>query len=91
MRQPVTQEKEKIKVGYVWQRNFRCLSASHVVAWSLGASVEFFFFFLWPGARPGLWDILWTSEVCREVFGPRSSPEAFAPVSASTSSLLDTF
>lgn len=50
-----------------------------------------FFFFLWPGARPGLWDILWTSEVCREVFGPRSSPEAFAPVSASTSSLLDTF
>lgn len=52
MRQPVTQEKEKIKVGYVWQRNFRCLSASHVVAWSLGASVEFFFFFVaWGQAR----------------------------------------
>lgn len=34
----------------------------------------FFFFFLWPGARPGLWDILWTSEVCRKVFGPRASP-----------------
>lgn len=53
------------------------VSASHVVARSLGALVElvcFVFFFLWPGARPGLWDILWTSEVCRKVFGPRASP-----------------
>ena len=56
MRQPVTQEKEKIKVGYVWQRNFRCLSARHVVARSLGASVEFFFFFcgLGPGQGFGI-------------------------------------
>ena len=69
-----------------------------MVARSLGASVEFFVCVcvcvcvcVWPGARQGLWDILWTSEVCREVFGPRASPEAFAPVSASASSLLDTF